>query len=85
MVGLRANKSIIDNKYLLAVLRSYEIQKFIYNTSVGDVIPHFKKQFFNKLLIPVPPMHIQQIIGDFYFAFSNKVELNKRINNNLVA
>ena len=83
MVALRANPQIIYNKYLLTVLRSKRIQKQIEQTSVGDVIPHFKKSFFDQILIPVPPMHIQQIIGDFYFAFSNKVELNKRINNNL--
>lgn len=85
MVGLRANKSIIDNKYLLAVLRSYEIQKFIYNTSVGDVIPHFKKQFFNKLLIPVPPMELQTKIGAFYYSISQKIENNNKINANLEA
>lgn len=85
MVGLRANKSIIDNKYLLAVLRSYEIQKFIYNTSVGDVIPHFKKQFFNKLLIPVPPMELQTKIGAFYYSISQKIENNNKINGNLEA
>lgn len=84
MVALRANPQIIYNKYLLTVLRSKRIQKQIEQTSVGDVIPHFKKSFFDQILIPVPPMHIQQIIGDFYFAFSNKVELNKRINNNLL-
>lgn len=83
MVALRVNPQIIYNKYLLTVLRSKRIQKQIEQTSVGDVIPHFKKSFFDQILIPVPPMHIQQIIGDFYFAFSNKVELNKRINNNL--
>lgn len=85
MVGLRTNKSIIDNKYLLAVLRSYEIQKFIYNTSVGDVIPHFKKQFFNKLLIPVPPMELQTKIGAFYYSISQKIENNNKINGNLEA
>lgn len=84
MVALRVNPQIIYNKYLLTVLRSKRIQKQIEQTSVGDVIPHFKKSFFDQILIPVPPMHIQQIIGDFYFAFSNKVELNKRINNNLL-
>ena len=83
MVALRVNPQIVYNKYLLVVLRSKRIQKQIEQTSVGDVIPHFKKSFFDQILIPVPPMHIQQIIGDFYFAFSKKVELNKEINNNL--
>ena len=83
MVALRANEAIVYNKYLLAVLRSARIQKQIEQTSVGDVIPHFKKSFFNQLLIPIPPMQIQRIIGDYYFVFSEKVEINNKVNDNL--
>lgn len=85
MVALRVNEEIVNNKYLLAVLRSAKIQKQIEQTSVGDVIPHFKKSFFDQILIPIPPMKIQELIGDYYFAFTNKIELNRKINNNLVA
>lgn len=83
MIALRADDSKIYNKYLFAVLRSREIQQQIYNTSVGDVIPHFKKQFMEQILIPVPDRKIQEIIGDFYYALSYKIEHNKRINVNL--
>ena len=83
MVALRTDEKIINNNYLLAVLRSRPLQKQIEQTSVGDVIPHFKKSFFDQLLIPVPPMDIQKVIGDYYFAFSEKIELNKKINDNL--
>lgn len=83
MVALRANEDIVYNRYLLVILRSAEIQKQIYNYSVGDVIPHFKKSFFDRLEIPIPPMKIQRAIGDFYFSFSLKIELNTQINHNL--
>lgn len=83
MVALRANSDIIYNYYLLAVLRSRDIQLQIANTSVGDVIPHFKKSFFDRIMIPVPPIEIQKLIGDYYIDFSNKIELNKKINENL--
>ena len=83
MVALRADESIIYNKYLLAILRSRPIQEQIANTSVGDVIPHFKKQYFDQLLIPVPDYDLQKKIGDFYYEFSEKIELNERINYNL--
>ena len=83
MIALRADDSKIYNKYLFAVLRSREIQQQIYNTSVGDVIPHFKKQFMEQILIPVPDRKIQEIIGDFYYALSYKIEHNKKINVNL--
>ena len=84
MVALRANESIVYNRYLLAVLRSRPIQEQITNTSVGDVIPHFKKQFFDQLLIPTPPLQLQKKIGDLYFSFSLMIENNNKINENLL-
>lgn len=83
MIALRADDEKIYNKYLFAVLRSREIQQQIYNTNVGDVIPHFKKQFMDQLLIPVPDRMIQEIIGNLYYELSYKTELNKKINENL--
>ena len=83
MVALRANPQIVYNKYLLAVLRSFQIQEQILSTSVGDVIPHFKKSFFDQIMIPIPNMDIQKSIGDFYYTISEKIELNKKINDNL--
>ena len=83
MIALRADDSKVYNKYLFAVLRSNVIQQQIYNTNVGDVIPHFKKQFMDQLLIPVPDRKIQEAIGDLYYALSYKAEHNKKINNNL--
>ena len=83
MIALRADDSKVYNKYLFAVLRSNVIQQQIYNTNVGDVIPHFKKQFMDQLLIPVPDRKIQEAIGDLYYTLSYKTELNKKINDNL--
>jgi len=73
------------NKFLFAVLRSPYIQKQIYNTNVGDVIPHFKKSFLDQLLIPEPDMETQKEIGDIYFSLSSKIDLNNKINANLEA
>ena len=82
MIALRADESKIYPKYLFAVLRSREIQQQIYNTNVGDVIPHFKKQFLDQLLIPIPERSIQESIGDLYYVLSLKAERNKKINSN---
>jgi len=84
MIAFRTNKRMY-NKFLFAVLRSPEIQMQIYNTNVGDVIPHFKKSFLDQLLIPEPDMETQKEIGDIYFSLSNKIELNNKINANLEA
>ena len=83
MMAFRADSNKLYNKYLLAVLRSRMMQEQIRITSVGDTIPHFKKEFLKDLFIPVPPMEIQRIIGDYYYKLSQIVELNKKINENL--
>lgn len=83
MMAFRTNPQKLYNRYLLAILRSREIQEQIRTTSVGDTIPHFKKEFLKELYIPVPPLYMQKIIGDYYFAFANKIELNNQINKNL--
>ena len=83
MIALRADRTKIYPKYLFAVLRSREIQQQIYNTNVGDVIPHFKKQFMNQILIPLPDRAMQETIGDLYYVLSLKMEHNKKVNDNL--
>ena len=83
MIALRVDESKVYNKYLFAVLRGHEIQTQIYNTNVGDVIPHFKKSFLDQLLVPLPSMEIQRGIGDMYFALSEKADNNSKINHHL--
>ena len=82
-MAFRVDSNKLYNEYLLAVLRSRVMQEQIRITSVGDTIPHFKKEFLKDLYIPVPPMEIQRIIGDYYYNLSQKIELNKKINENL--
>ena len=80
MIAFRVDSNKVYNKFLFAVLRGREIQTHIYNTNVGDVIPHFKKSFLDQLLIPLPSMEIQHKIGDIYFNLSEKVNCNTKIN-----
>ncbi len=83
MIAFRVNKRVVNNKYLLAILRSRNIQEQIRNYNVGDTIPHFKKGFLKEILVPIPPMPIQEYIGNLYTNISEKIELNNQINRNL--
>ena len=85
MMAFRVDSSKVNNLYLLSVLRSYEIQRMIYSISVGDVIPHFKKQMLDKILVPLPPLDIQNIIADVFSDLNIKIENNRRICENLEA
>ncbi len=83
MVALRAKRDLIYPKFLFAALRSQEVQNQIKNLNVDGVIPHFKKTDFNKLKLPNPCYKNQKIIGDFYFNFCEKINLNNQINQTL--
>jgi type I restriction enzyme S subunit len=85
MVAVRADSSIIYPKYLFAVLKSDIVQNQINNMHVGTLIPHFKKGDFDKLLIPIIPKKEQEFLGDLFFDFSEKIELNRRMNATLEA
>ena len=79
MVGLRCNSEKIYYKYLLMALRAPSTKKFISNYHVGIAIPHFKKEDFSNLLIPLPEMDEQIALGDAYFSLCEAIENNNAI------
>jgi type I restriction enzyme S subunit len=85
MVALRADPDAVYPPYLFAALRSDLVQNAISNMHVGTLIPHFKKGDFDKLFIPLPERQTQHFIGDLYLLISQKVDLNRRMNETLEA
>ncbi|MFH0982951.1 MAG: restriction endonuclease subunit S, partial [Planctomycetota bacterium] len=79
MVAVRVNPKKVYPKFLFAVLRSRDVQNQIEQMHVGTLIPHFKKGDFDKLLLPVPDRRMQELLGDCYFDFCAKIELNRRM------
>ena len=84
MVGLRFKKEY-HPYYMLAVLRSNEIQQTIKNNYVGLVIPHYRKQELVKLKLPILDKSKRDEIGHLYYILSKKIELNNQINTELEA
>ena len=84
MVGLRFKKEY-HPYYMLAVLRSNEIQQTIKNNYVGLVIPHYRKQELVKLKLPILDKSKRDEIGYLYYILSKKIELNNQINTELEA
>ena len=86
MVAIRANESIVEPKFLFALLRSNITQNKILNMHVGTLIPHFKKGDFKNLYLDIPKDKcFQKVIGDIYFNFCMKIELNRKMNETLEA
>lgn len=84
MVGLRFRKEY-HPFYMLAVIRSKEVQETIQNNHVGLVIAHFRKQELVKLKLPILDKKIRDYIGEVYKNISYKIELNNKINTELEA
>jgi type I restriction enzyme S subunit len=80
MIGLRADSTKIDYRYLFAFLRSDWVKQTIANNHVGLVIPHFRKQDIDTLSVPMRPRREQEAIGGLYMLLSQKIELNQRLN-----
>lgn len=85
MIGLRADPQKIYPRYLFAFLRSGWAKQAITNFHVGLVIPHFKKRDLDAITVPIRSEDEQKGIGDCYFVLSEKIEINRRINEQLRA
>jgi len=86
MVAIRADESKVYPKYLFALLRSEKSQQKILNMHVGTLIPHFKKGDFGNLYLDIPEDYeYQKTVGDAYFSFCKKIELNRQMNQTLEA
>lgn len=49
----------------------------------GSAQPKFNKTNFKELLVPVPPLDVQEKIAEYLCDIDKKIELNKKINENL--
>jgi type I restriction enzyme S subunit len=85
MVAIRADESVVDQRYLFAVLRSTLARNAIEDLHVGTMIPHFKKGDFDKLMLPIPCRSSQKVIGDLYFDLCQRIELLRETNITLEA
>lgn len=79
MVALRADSTIIDNRYLYYVLQSQETRHQIENMHVGTMIPHFKKGDFPKLVLSIhADLGEQHAIAAVLGALDDKIAANTK-------
>jgi type I restriction enzyme, S subunit len=83
MIGLKINHEKINFKYLFAILRTRFMQEQIDAFHVGTLIPHFKKSDFNSIVVPIPPKKLEDVVGEYYFSISQKIEKLENQNDTL--
>ena len=78
--GLRGN-NVVDKNFLYYLTRTKvnELRK----SAHGSVFDTITKETFDNLRCLVPPLQTQQKIGNTLSSLDSKIELNKRINDNL--
>ena len=64
-------------------LRGYNGQQTLKSIITGSAQPKFNKTNFKEMLAPVPPMDEQHKIASILNSIDEKINLNKKINNNL--
>ena len=75
----------INPVYLAYFLKTNEFQKQIYGIVGGSAIPTLSQEDLASLIVRVPNENIQNTIADILDSLDGKIELNKKINDNLEA
>lgn len=76
---------IINTRFIYYFFHSRYFKNFITMRTEGSVIPHLYQKDFVDLDFPLPGLNVQDRIVAILDAISNKIEINKSINNNLAA
>ena len=84
LLTLRGRENILDNEYLLYYLQSSIGQSLLKARETGTTVTGIKQAEFKKIQINVPEIGIQKKIGRLLRALDEKIEINNKINNNLL-
>lgn len=84
MVLLRANQSVCDNFYLLYSLQSLYVQHQIsWSEGTGTTVSNLRIPHLEQIQIPYLPLEQQAKISSVLRALEEKIENNRRLNDNL--
>ena len=79
------NKDILDGRYLNALLHTdYAKKYFACNASGSGQRYALSVEALNSFPVPMIPLRDQERIGEIFSALDKKIELNRRINQNLL-
>ena len=73
------SNGICDIRYLCYILNNIDLSGYI----TGSAQPKLNQANLSVISIILPPLNLQEQIADFISMFDNKIELNRRINDNL--
>lgn len=84
LLTLRGKEGVLDNEYLLYFLQSSIGQTLLKARETGTTVTGIKQAEFRKIQIDIPQISIQKKIGGFLRVLDKKIEINNKINENLL-
>lgn len=84
VVLLRAKREIVNPMFLVYYLLSNEVQHKLKNNANGAVVAHLNMDEIRNLALTLPCIDIQDKIAEILSSLDDKIEVNKRINDNFV-
>lgn len=84
LLTLRGKADVLDNEYLLYFLQSSIGQSLLKARETGTTVTGIKQAEFRKIQIDIPEIGVQKKIGGFLGLLEQKIELNNKINKNLL-
>lgn len=84
LLTLRGKKDVLDNEYLLYFLQSSIGQSLLKARETGTTVTGIKQAEFRKIQINIPEISVQKKIGGILRSLDQKIEINNKINENLL-
>ena len=76
------DNTIVDAQFLYYYLKNYNFNQLGSTSSIATAI---NSTYLKKMVIDLPPLHLQKKIASILSSIDEKITENSRINNNLVA
>jgi len=83
IVTLRGKKGVLNNDFLLCAFQSGYVQHQLESRASGSTVKGIKQSELRKVLLPIPPETEQLEIAKHLKVLSDKIELNRQMNQTL--
>ncbi len=83
LLTLRGKEGILNNDFLMYLLRSSEGQRLLKARETGTTVTGIKQAEFRKIELQLPPIEYQKKVSSILKSIDDKIALSQKINDNL--
>ncbi|SRR6266481_108048 len=85
LITLRGKPNLVENRYLKFVMQSEFVQNQLKARATGTTVLGIRQSELRKVLLPIPSIGEQRLIGTCLSTLDDKIDLNRRMNETLEA